>query len=111
MPTSAERAYKFIRSSILAGRFGSGMRLKEQEIAGELAISRTPVRDAIRRLHSDGLIEFEPNHNYTYFTLSQLEEDLSGLLRRKVDVHVPKLLHPYLRDKVLGQAEALYVGS
>lgn len=73
MPTSAERAYKFIRSSILAGRFGSGMRLKEQEIAGELAISRTPVRDAIRRLHSDGLIEFEPNQGARVASWSEVD--------------------------------------
>jgi DNA-binding GntR family transcriptional regulator len=74
MPTSAERAYKFIRSSILAGRYGGGARLKEQEIASALAISRTPVRDAIRRLHSDGLIEFEPNQGARVATWSK--EDL-----------------------------------
>lgn len=77
-----------------------------------LALFGSVLRDDFRPDSDvDVLIEFEPNHSYTYFTLSQLEEDLSGLLRRKVDVHVPKLLHPYLRDKVLGQAEALYVGS
>ena len=73
MPTSAERAYKFIRSSILAGRYDSGARLKEQEIAGELAISRTPVRDAIRRLHSDGLIEFEPNQGARVANWSEVD--------------------------------------
>ena len=73
MPTSAERAYKFIRASILGGRYGSGTRLKEQEIASALAISRTPVRDAIRRLHSDGLIEFEPNQGARVATWSKVD--------------------------------------
>ena len=59
----------------------------------------------------DVLVEFEPGQRYTYFTLAQIEEDLSGLLGRKVDLHMPKTLHPFLRDKVLGQAEALYVGT
>jgi predicted nucleotidyltransferase len=46
-----------------------------------------------------------------YFTLAQVEEDLSALLGGKVDVHVPKTLHPFLRDNVLGQAETLYAGA
>jgi DNA-binding GntR family transcriptional regulator len=73
MPTSAERAYTFIRSSILSGRYGGGTRLKEQEIASALAISRTPVRDAIRRLHSDGLIDFEPNQGARVTTWSKVD--------------------------------------
>jgi predicted nucleotidyltransferase len=60
----------------------------------------------------DVLVEFEPEHKYTYFTLAQIEDDLSSLLLgRKVDLHVSKSLHPFLRDKVLGQAEALYDGA
>lgn len=59
----------------------------------------------------DVLVEFEPEQRYTDFTLAQIEEDLAGLLGRRVDLHMPKTLHPFLRDKVLGQAEALYVGA
>jgi len=58
----------------------------------------------------DVLVEFEPKQRYTYFTLADIEQDLSSVLGRRVDVHVPKDLHPYLRDKVLRQAEAIYVG-
>src|SRR2546422_4259216 len=74
-----------------------------------LALFGSVLRDDFRPDSDvDVLIEFEPNRRYTYFTLAQVEEDLSVLLGRKVDVHVPKTLHPFLRDKVLGQAEALY---
>ena len=59
----------------------------------------------------DMLVEFEPDHRYTYFTLAQIEDDLSTLLGRRADVHMPKSLHPFLRDKVLDQAEALYDGA
>jgi predicted nucleotidyltransferase len=47
----------------------------------------------------------------TYFTLAQIAEDLSGLLGKQVDLHVRKSLHPFLRDKVLSQAETLYVAA
>jgi hypothetical protein len=59
----------------------------------------------------DVLVDFEPEHRYTYFTLAQIERELSGLLGRKADVHVPKSLHWFIRDKVLGQAEAVYDGA
>jgi DNA-binding GntR family transcriptional regulator len=45
---------------ILSGRIAAGRRLVEQEIAGSLAVSRTPVRDALRRLESDGILQALP---------------------------------------------------
>ena len=59
----------------------------------------------------DILVEFEPSARVTYFTLARLESDLGGLLGRRADVHLPRSLHPYLRDKVLSQAEESYVGA
>jgi predicted nucleotidyltransferase len=77
-----------------------------------LALFGSVLRDDFRPDSDvDVLVEFEPEQRYTYFTLAQIEEDLSGLLGRRVDLHMPKTLHPFLRDKVLGQAEALYVGA
>ncbi len=77
-----------------------------------LALFGSVLRDDFRPDSDvDVLVEFEPDRRYTYFTLAEIEEDLSRLLGRKVDLHMPKTLHPFLRDKVLGQAEALYVGS
>jgi hypothetical protein len=50
----------------------------------------------------DVLAEFEPDYRYTYFTLAQIEDELSAIFGRRVDLHVPKMLHPFLRDKVSG---------
>lgn len=59
--TSSERAYQLIRGQILAGRYRGGERLKEEAVARDLALSRTPVRDAIRRLQAEGLVLVTPN--------------------------------------------------
>ena len=56
----------------------------------------------------DVLVEFEPDQRVTYFMLSEIEDDLFGVLGRKADVHIPTMLHPILREKVLDQAEAVY---
>lgn len=57
----AEYAYSKLRERIRSGEFRSGQRLREVELASQLAVSRTPIREAIRRLASDGLIEVAPS--------------------------------------------------
>ena len=53
--------YEALRDSILAGRIKPGAYLSQVEVARELGVSRTPVREALRRLDESGLIAAEPN--------------------------------------------------
>lgn len=53
-------AYAWLRSEILAGRLRPGLVLSENEVAGQLGMSRTPVREAIIRLESEGLLTVRP---------------------------------------------------
>ncbi|PLT34460.1 GntR family transcriptional regulator [Bacillus sp. V5-8f] len=48
--------YKFIKESIIHGRFEPGFRLTEEFLAKELGISRTPIREAIKQLEAEDLI-------------------------------------------------------
>jgi DNA-binding GntR family transcriptional regulator len=50
-----------LRDSILAGRIKPGAYLSQVEVARELGVSRTPLREALCRLHESGLIAGEPN--------------------------------------------------
>ena len=59
---AAERAYSTVRDGILRGTYTAGSRLTEQELAETAGVSRTPIREALRRLHAEGLVEFSPNH-------------------------------------------------
>ena len=59
---AAERAYSTVRDGILQGKYDAGSRLTEQDLARTAGVSRTPVREALRRLHAEGLVHFEPNH-------------------------------------------------
>jgi DNA-binding GntR family transcriptional regulator len=52
----ADQVYRRLRQSILHGAIGPGARLRETEIAESLAVSRTPVREAISRLVGDRLV-------------------------------------------------------
>ena len=52
-----ERAYEYLKDSLLSGRLSPGVRLTEEHLARELGISRTPVREALHKLESEGLIK------------------------------------------------------
>lgn len=59
--TSAGRTVVGVRELILCGDFAAGARLGEVELADRLGVSRTPVREALRRLAAEGLVEIVPN--------------------------------------------------
>jgi len=53
----AEQAYRVIREGIATGLFSAGERITERGLAARLNVSATPVREALRRLEQEGLIE------------------------------------------------------
>jgi DNA-binding GntR family transcriptional regulator len=57
-------AYDAIRALIVDGELAPGVRLGQAELADRLGISRGSVREALRRLAGDGLVEFEVNRGF-----------------------------------------------
>ena len=55
----------------------------------------------------DVLVEFEPGHTLGW-ALFRLEDELSEILERKVDLNTAGFLSKYVRDEVLAEAETLY---
>jgi DNA-binding GntR family transcriptional regulator len=54
---AVDRAYEELRNRIRSGSLPAGARLREENLAEQLGLSRTPVREALRRLQADGLVE------------------------------------------------------
>jgi DNA-binding GntR family transcriptional regulator len=79
-------AYERIRSLVVEGEILPGARLGQVELAEQLGISRTPVREALRRLTGEGLVEFLPNRGFRAAGLG-----LDEVLRR---LEVRLLLEP-----------------
>lgn len=57
---AAERAYKHVRTRLLDGTYPGGTLLSEGTVADDLAISRTPVREAFLQLQSEGFLRLYP---------------------------------------------------
>ncbi len=60
-PSPGEYAYEQLRADIREGVLPPGSRVREKDVAERLEISRTPVREALRRLEADGFLTFEPH--------------------------------------------------
>lgn len=75
MTRASERAMSAVREAILRGDFASGARLGEVELADRLGISRTPIREALSRLVSEGLVELSPHRGarVASWTVAELE--------------------------------------
>jgi DNA-binding GntR family transcriptional regulator len=68
-----------LRSMILSGEMPPGMRLREQQLCAELGVSRTPVREALRTLAAEGLVDLLPNRSVV---VSQLHApDIADLFK------------------------------
>ena len=98
-------AYQKLRDALKSGALKPGDRIMEVPMAEQLNVSRTPVRDAIRRLESEGLLEHEPRSGLVVATLDrravaelyEMREVLEGtaarlFTRHSSDVEVEHLL-------------------
>lgn len=65
--------YDSVRDDIHSGSLRPGDRLRETEIAERMGVSRTPVREALKRLESDGLVSFGQPRGLTVTELSHGE--------------------------------------
>ncbi len=73
--TLESQAYERMRRNIITGEWAQGSHLKDNEIANQLGISATPVREALRKLASEGLVETVPYRGTFVISLSAAQVD------------------------------------
>ena len=120
-----EQAYQYVRTAIRTGELAPGTRLREIELAELLGLSRTPVREALSRLESEGLVANESGRGLVVTELDQsminelyvMREVLEGTAARPAarhasDVEISALRVIADRDaRVLEQPEQLAVNN
>ena len=74
-----------LRSLIARGTLAPGMRLGQTELAGQFNASRVPVREALKLLSSEGIIEHDPNRGFFVTRLSRDEAEQLFTLRHMVE--------------------------
>jgi DNA-binding GntR family transcriptional regulator len=99
-------ATELIRTAIVDGRLAPGQRLKEEELARELGISRTPIREALLVLQAEGLVDATPNRGAT--VRAHTAQDLDDLyqLRALLEGFAARRAATRLTAEVLDGLEA-----
>lgn len=89
--TLPERLAELIRHAIFDGSIAPGQALRQADLAERFGVSRIPLREALRQLEAEGLVEFSPYRGATVATLHADElEDLAEI-RRVLDSRVLRL--------------------
>jgi len=83
-----ESVFLTLREAILKGYFKPGDRLMEVDLANELGVSRTPVREAIRKLELEGLVDMRPKRGAKVSSITL--EDLNDVM--EIRRHLEKLV-------------------
>jgi DNA-binding GntR family transcriptional regulator len=63
--SSVNRIYDDLKAMVITYQFRPGERLNEVELAEQLGVSRTPLREVLNRLVAEGLLNFVPNHGFS----------------------------------------------
>ena len=94
-----EAAYRTIRTNILEGTYISGQHLTGESLAEAVGVSRTPVREALRRLHAEGLVRVVPN--YGAYVTGWTTADLAQMfdLRVLLESYAAELATPRLSEE------------
>jgi DNA-binding GntR family transcriptional regulator len=109
--TATDFVLDTIRTEILGGRHAPGSTLRQEELAERLGVSRMPVREALKRLEAEGLVDVLPSRRVRVAPLSPGEVqdvyDLRAALEPlAIRLAVPRLRSAHLRDAAHALQEA-----
>lgn len=114
-----EKVYKEIRGRILGFRLLPGVRISDKEIAQELGLSRTPVRQALFTLAEKGLVEGRHNHGFRVRVFSMedvkdlyiFREALEALAVKQATAKMNGSKEAHLRDHMAAYPEIIEAGN
>jgi DNA-binding GntR family transcriptional regulator len=91
MAAASDKAYEILKQRIVGGTYAPGAQLKEEHIARELEISRTPIRAALKRLVDDGLATADPGRGVRVAEWTEFDIEETFELRGLLEAHAAEL--------------------
>ncbi len=104
----SDNLYAKLQEDILTGRLKSGSKLTENHVCEKYKASRTPVREAIRQLEAEGLVQLIPNRGAFIIGLS--ERDISDIyvMRNGMEIQAASWAAERITDPELDQLTEIY---
>jgi DNA-binding GntR family transcriptional regulator len=106
--TKTELALQELRAGIRTGDLSPGQRLRVDELTRELGMSPTPIREALRLLQADGLVDYRPHHGIVVAELSAEVTAEVYRLRALLEPLAVELAVPRLSDADVSELERLH---
>lgn len=97
--TSADYVYRELRHRIITKQVKAGQRLPEVNIAVQMGVSRTPVREALRRLESEGLVDIIPNSGARLAAPTKREVENAYVVREQLECLAVRLAAQAVAEK------------
>jgi DNA-binding GntR family transcriptional regulator len=104
--TKADELALQLEQAIVSGDIAPGTVLRQEQLSEQYAVSRTPVREALRRLAALGLVSFEPNRGVRVRTPTLAELREAFLVRAELESLATELAVPRFTDDDLHELES-----
>lgn len=107
MPLST-KIFNILREDILNGRYREGSKLIESKLAKELQVSRTPVREALKQLELEGIVENIPNRGAIVLGISQQDIEDIYTIRNSIEGIAAKWAVERMTEEELEELKEIY---
>jgi DNA-binding GntR family transcriptional regulator len=103
--TKADEIALALEDAIVSGEIAPGTVLRQEQLCARFGVSRTPVREALRRLTATGLVSFVPNRGVRVRTISRDELHQAFLVRAELEALATELATPRMTEADLAALE------
>ena len=110
MRQGSDTAYETLRKQIVGGQFAPGTQLKEEPLARELGLSRTPIRAALHRLVDDGLATRDEGQGVRVALWSDWDVEETFQLRMRLEPYAASLAAIRGGASLVSELEAINAG-
>ena len=106
LSTKADDIARMLEDEIVSGLILPGTVLRQEQLSERFEVSRTPIREALRRLAAHGLVSFIPNRGVRVRTLSRDELREAFLVRAELEGLATELAVPRMTPERLAELDA-----
>ena len=105
--TKADDIALVIEEAIVSGELAPGVVLRQEQLSEQFNVSRTPIREALRRLDAQGLVSFSPNRGVRVRTISRDELHEAFMVRAELEALATEVAATKITKGELAELEAV----
>lgn len=104
-PTASDIIANHIREAIITGDFDEGEPIRQDDVAKLFDVSKIPVREALKRLEAEGLVEFQRNRGAVVKSITEPEIEQIFEVRAMLESNALRLSVPHMTEETFHKAE------